>query len=71
MMEYGTVKNYFEIPIEKQGILSVRKLRIMSHFHATELCLYVFILNFMFFVCFEFPTVEVPCLKFKKAAISK
>ena len=58
-------KNYFEIPsflpIER-GISRAGKFKVMLHFAATEMCLFVF--------SFEFPALEVPRLKFKKVAIS-
>ena len=59
-------KNYFEIPaflpIER-GISREGKFKVMLHFAATEMCLFLF--------SFEFPALEVPRSKFKKAAISK
>ena len=62
-------KNYFEIPaflpIER-GISRAGKFKVMLHFEAAdEMCLFVFLFSF------EFPTLEVPCSKFKKVAISK
>ena len=61
-------KNYFEfpafLPIER-GISRVGKFKVMLHFAATEMCLFVFLFSF------EFPALEVPHSKFKKAAISK
>ena len=61
-------KKYFEIlaflPIER-GISRAGKFKVMLHFAATEMCLFVFLFSF------EFPTLEVPRSKFKKAAISK
>ena len=61
-------KNYFEIPaflpIER-GISRAGKFKVMLHFAATEMCLFVFLFSF------EFPALEVPRSKFKKAAISK
>ena len=63
-------KNYFEIPaflpIER-GISRVGKFKVMLHFTETEICLFVFV----FLFSFEFPALEVPRSKFKKAAISK
>ena len=60
-------KNYFEIPafmpIEQGGISRVGKFKVMLHFAATEMCLFVFLFSF------EFPTLEIPRLKFKKDAI--
>ena len=59
-------KNYFEIPaflpIERE-ISRVGKFKVMLHFAATEMPLFVF--------SFEFPALEVPHSKFKKATISK
>ena len=59
-------KNYFEfpafLPIE-QGISRAGKLKVMLHFAATEMYLFSFE--------FEFPALEVPRSKFKKAAIPK
>ena len=66
MMEYGTVKNYFEIPSIEQGILRVGKFKTCN---VTLPCNRVVFVCFLF--CFEFPTLEVPCLKFKMVAISK
>ena len=57
-------KNYFEIPaflpIER-GISRAGKFKVILHFAATE--------KFLF--SFEFPALEVPRSKFKKAALSK
>ena len=61
-------KNHFEIPaflpIER-GISRAGKFKVMLHFAATEIYLFVFLFSF------EFPALEVPRSKFKKAAISK
>ena len=57
-------KNYFEIPVFlpiERGISREGKFKVMLHFTATE----------MFLFSFEFPALEVPHSKFKKAAISK
>ena len=63
-------KNYFEIPaflpIER-GRSRAGKFKVMLHFPATEMCLSVFLFSFEF----EFPALDVPHSKFKKAAISK
>ena len=62
------MKNYFEIPAYlpiERGILRAGKFKVMLHFAATEMCLFVSLF------LFEFPTLEVPRSKFKKAAISK
>ena len=60
-------KNYFEIPaflpIER-GISRMGKFKLMLHFAATEMCLFLFLFSF------EFPALEVPRSKFKKVAIS-
>ena len=61
-------KKYFEIPAFlpiEQGISRAGKFKVMLHFAATEMCLFVFLFSF------EFPTLEVPPSKFKKAVISK
>ena len=59
-------KNYFEIPaflpIER-GIARAEKFKVMLHLAANDICLFVF--------SFEFPALEVPRSKFKKATISK
>ena len=61
-------KNHFEIsaflPIEG-GISRAGKFKVILHFAATEMCLFVFLFSF------EFPALEVPHSKFKKAAIAK
>ena len=61
-------KNYFEIPaflpIER-GISRAGKFKVMLNFTATEMCLFVFLF------LFEFPALEVPHSKLKKATISK
>ena len=68
MIGYGlwNRKNYFEIPaflpIER-GISRAGIFKVMVYFAATEMCLFLF--------SFEKPALEVPCSKFKKAAISK
>ena len=52
-------ENYFEIPaflpIER-GISRAGKFKVMLHFTATEMCLFVFLFSFEF----EFPSLEVP-----------
>ena len=61
-------KKYFEIPAFlpiEQGISRAGKFKVMLHFAATEMCLFVSLFSF------EFPALEVPRSKFKKVAISK
>ena len=41
------------------------KFKVMLHFAATEMCLFVFLFSF------QYPTLKVPDSKFKKAVISK
>ena len=70
---YDMVRNrkiYFEIPTFlpiEQGISRAEKFKVMLHVVATQMYLFVFV----FLFSFEFPALEVPCSKFKKAAISK
>ena len=68
MIGYGTGKIILKfppfLPIE-QGISRAGKFKVMLHFAATDMRLFVFLFSF------EFPALEVPHSKFKKAAISK
>ena len=47
----------------EQEISRLGKFKIMLHFPATKMCL------FMFIFLFELPALEVPHLKFKKAVM--
>ena len=68
MIGYGRGKIILKspafLPIER-GISRAGKVKVMLHFAATEMCLFVFVFSF------EFPSLEVPPSKFKKVAISK
>ena len=68
MIGYGTGKTILKFLLFSQlneEYQEWEKSKYLLHFAATEMSLFVFLFSF------EFPAIEVPHSKFKKAAISK